>query len=50
VCTFEPDGAVVTREWTVTGRPILASLYYSASDRATAVDGAEQAWRQATAP
>jgi hypothetical protein len=51
LCTFDPglfegDG-IAEREWTVAGRPILASLLYS-GDRESAADGAYRAWRSAT--
>lgn len=52
LCTFEPDPVVAndgiaTWEWTVVGRPILASLLYD-GDRKSAAEGAYLAWRRGT--
>jgi hypothetical protein len=52
LCTFEPDPVVASDgiaswEWTVVGRPILASLLYS-GDRKSAAEGAYLAWRRGT--
>jgi hypothetical protein len=51
VCTYEPEpvesDSSVTWEWTVAGRPIVASLFYL-GDRQTAAEGAHRAWRRAT--
>jgi hypothetical protein len=46
LCTYDDD--IVTIEWTEKGRPIVASLLYSAGDRAAAAEGAELAWQRAT--
>jgi hypothetical protein len=52
LCTYQRSGVgaggIATREWTVNGQPIIASLLYSAGDRRTAVDEADLVWQRAT--
>jgi len=51
VCTYEPEPveseSSIDWQWTVTGRPIVASLLYT-GDRQTGAEGAYRAWRRAT--